>query len=144
MNQYYRLRRQKLSEQGICTQCSKRPATFGFATCEECRTRARNYQRVRHGWTPSPNQRRQKRQYHKLVPRPEKPIICPLCGSISTLFYWHHWDDTKPRMGMWLCPYCNHIVELEDRGLVNNYRELRDRITNEHRLLHEHSKSSLT
>jgi len=69
------------------------------------------------------------RGYKKGIPhrknRPPLPITCPICGSIPDRFYWHHWEDTHPKLGMWVCPYCNIIVELEDKGLVDRYKELR-------------------
>ena len=61
--------------------------------------------------------------YHSHAPdRPDKPPVCPLCENTKNkILYWHHWDDNQPMKGMWLCPHCNAIVELEDRKLVQKY-----------------------
>ena len=104
MRQYQRNRRLRASEKGLCIICTKRPTPEGYKTCKECR----------HSSSP--------RKYANLPP---KPIICPICESIPDKFYWHHWHDFDQGIGMWLCPYCNIVVELEDKGLVDRYKCLK-------------------
>lgn len=107
-NQYQRARRTRLAKQGMCAMCCARPAEAGFRTCEVCRNKSRQGNHIIRGRN-----------------KPPQPIICPICESIPSRFFWHHWDDSRPKLGIWVCPYCNIIVELEDRGLVDRYRELK-------------------
>ena len=39
----------KLIEQGICTRCGKRKADYGYKTCGICRSKIRNYNRIKYG-----------------------------------------------------------------------------------------------
>lgn len=42
--------RQKRKEAGLCPRCGKRKPENGFATCNVCRQKARDYMRVKHGY----------------------------------------------------------------------------------------------
>jgi len=121
MNQYVRERRRAGLARGICPNCQSRPVTTGFKSCVYCREKAKAYNEANYGIGGV-----------KSIVKPPMPIMCPLCESIPTIFYWHHWDDSNRKIGMWLCPYCNHIVELEERGLVDKYRELKSSIIHEY------------
>jgi len=110
VNLHQRERRAKCRSLGICIHCCCRPVTLGFSSCELCR----NAIKLRMSIT-------------RYKDRPDKPDECPLCGDTSGRFYWHHWDDGHPKVGMWICPHCNLMVELEDRGLVEKYRDLRSK-----------------
>ena len=116
IRKYQRSRRIRLASQGICTQCCSRPADVGFTSCGICRANAK----ARRKHIPT---------HEGSNPWPPQPIICPICESIPNRFYWHHWVDSHPELGIWVCPYCNIIVELEDKGLVDKYRKVRDEAT---------------
>ena len=108
---YMREHRRKCKEKGTCIHCCSRHATPGFTSCDVCRDAIRI--------------RMSGKTRVKILRRPPKPEICPLCeNSDHTVLYWHHWNDSKPEVGMWLCPHCNAMVELDDRELVDKYREL--------------------
>lgn len=55
---------------------------------------------------------------------------CEVCGAIrdKNLKY-HHWDDTNPSKGIWVCPHCHWLLELSDNGqlesIITNYIKLR-------------------
>ena len=123
MREYQKARRAKLSSQGMCKCCCSNPATPGFATCDVCRTRSRQ-----HMYNKKPRKRHTGIHSKIEFTKPSKPIICPLCDSIPSQLYWHHWDNNHPELGMWLCPYCNIIVELEEKGLVEKYKKLKEEI----------------
>lgn len=110
---YQRKRRAKSRGLGICIHCCCRPATPGFTSCEPCRTAIRIRMSIH--------------TKAKLKDRPDKPDKCPICGDGAGILYWHHWDDEHPSIGIWVCPHCNIIVELEDRGLVERYKELKSK-----------------
>lgn len=112
MNTYQRNRRVRFKSLGICIHCCCRPATSGFSSCELCRTAIKSRMLV-----------------NRFADKPPKPDKCPLCGDGTGRFYWHHWDDNNLRLGVWLCPHCNTIVELEDRDLVQRYRRLKRKLT---------------
>lgn len=50
-NEWARNNHQKRIEQGICTRCGKRNADSGYKTCGICRTKTRNYKRIKYGKT---------------------------------------------------------------------------------------------
>lgn len=64
--------RNSLIERGICTVCQSRPATKGYVTCQECRTKQRETVRIARGTYANPG---------------GKPVIwkdmqlCPFCGA---------------------------------------------------------------
>jgi hypothetical protein len=59
---------------------------------------------------------------------------CELCGvTVSKYLRYHHWDDSNPSVGVWLCTRCHNIAEaidkiIENPLLLNQYKELRRRI----------------
>jgi len=118
INQYQRSRRAKAKSQGICGTCCSRPARQGLTTCRICGERAKQYCA-------------KSRDNYRNTVLPPQPITCPICGSIPAEFFWHHWNDEIREFGMWICPFCNIIVELEDRGLVDKYRELKRNATHD-------------
>ena len=43
------------------------------------------------------------------VNKPPKPMLCTLCGRKSYLTY-HHWEDRKPDIGLWICNGCHAAI----------------------------------
>lgn len=50
---------------------------------------------------------------------------CELCKRIIKRLLWHHWDDSKPYWGMWLCGVCHSFAERLDGGFTKSYLELK-------------------
>jgi len=77
------------------------------------------------------------RKHVKAKKRPYSPT-CEMCGcpdsKWSKSHHWHHWDDSKPEQGLWLCNYmCHTIAEgvekgIDVAGLVRKYEELKSSI----------------
>ena len=52
--------------------------------------------------------------------------FCELCNKkCSSHLQWHHWDDTHPEIGMWLCLTCHPKVEFYESGMIFKYKELK-------------------
>jgi len=74
-----------------------------------------------------------KRQYTK---------VCELCGHVATeamndRMAYHHWDDSTPDLGLWICQPCHRIAEgmdkaLSDPDLLKQYAALKDKAVFEH------------
>ena len=45
----------------------------------------------------------------KNVHKPPKPFLCTLCCRRSYLTY-HHWQDDKPDIGLWICNRCHAAI----------------------------------
>ena len=43
---------------------------------------------------------------------------CELCGLEKQLGY-HHWNDSQPSLGMWICHSCHYSAESVERYLRN-------------------------
>jgi len=59
-----------------------------------------------------------------------RPKACELCHKEAKRFglNWHHWEDTNPGIGLWLCNFpCHGFVEGVDVGLkAEDYLRLKD------------------
>jgi|SRR3972149_2460894 len=66
--------------------------------------------------------------------------ICELCNKkIDKRMQWHHWDDDKLEMGMWICTSCHSFAEkIEECGesIVTKYLGLKEKIRKEYILQH--------
>ena len=122
--------------QGLCINCGEpayiKPNDDPAIVCASCLMKKearwkRNYRIKRLGiggkWVGGFN----KRAYSE---------ICEVCGGGGVLVY-HHWDDSNPNKGLWLCRRCHSIAEIIDRidsggkdidpvVLVAKYRMKRD------------------
>lgn len=61
---------------------------------------------------------------------------CELCNNIAGRLVYHHWDDEKLDMGLWVCFRCHSLAELLDKfgiTIVNEYFELKTKIEKEYR-----------
>ena len=47
---------------------------------------------------------------------------------------YHHWDDTMPAMGIWVCYKCHKIIEGVDSGIAEKYLAQKLRIEKEYAL----------
>jgi len=53
--------------------------------------------------------------------------VCELCGKSPLRLDWHHWDNSHPEHGMWLCyGQCHIFAEKVELGLVEKYKELKE------------------
>jgi len=54
---------------------------------------------------------------------------CELCHKGNRKLDYHHWDDSKPWVGVWCCLKCHRMVEaVENPGfgvIVERYGELK-------------------
>lgn len=53
----------------------------------------------------------------------EFPGFCELCGRDLSGRHkgYHHWDDSMPAMGIWVCNKCHDIAEGVEKGIVDIY-----------------------
>lgn len=59
---------------------------------------------------------------------PNKPVniyMCRLCGTEARKLVYHHWDDTHPEHGIWVCRPCHRTCEDVERGIVDTYLEVK-------------------
>jgi len=50
---------------------------------------------------------------------------CELCGKIGVKkLDYHHWDDSNPNLGLWVCYPCHRDIESYDNGLIDRYINL--------------------
>jgi len=64
-------------------------------------------------------------KYVRVKKRPRPDDICEICGRIASRINYHHWDDTKPELGIWLCRPCHFMAECIDHDLHSRYLELK-------------------
>lgn len=63
------------------------------------------------------------------VHKPPKPFLCILCSRRSHLIY-HHWEDDKPDIGLWICNRCHAAIHRMIRiGLLEASIRSQDIIT---------------
>lgn len=48
------------------------------------------------------------------------PGYCELCGNDNTRLGYHHWDDSCPSKGLWLCHKCHMLAEATDGGISSD------------------------
>ena len=54
---------------------------------------------------------------------------CEVCSSFMKRPLYHHWDDSHPEWGMWICPTCHDLAEATDKGKIQQkYLELKQKI----------------
>jgi hypothetical protein len=60
---------------------------------------------------------------------------CELCGQICERLSYHHFDDSKPHIGIWVCSQkCHGLCETIDQfglSIAQRYLELKTQIQNE-------------
>ena len=53
---------------------------------------------------------------------------CEICGRVVNRLDYHHWDNNRPELGIWVCRSCHRGCGFSDKGLHNKYIELREYI----------------
>jgi len=55
---------------------------------------------------------------------------CEICGINKEFvkYNYHHWDDTNPAKGIWVCCRCHTVVEGVERNIHNKYFNLKDQV----------------
>ena len=53
---------------------------------------------------------------------------CELCGNKPKRLHYHHWDDEKPSLGVWVCFGCHMAVEKFEHDIINRYIDLKERV----------------
>ena len=65
----------------------------------------------------------------------EHKSVCETCSHHKERLAYHHWDDTNPSKGIWVCNKCHHLItsfEQKDFVLViQNYLVLKNRLNKE-------------
>lgn len=56
---------------------------------------------------------------------------CELCDRVIRRLGYHHWDDEVPKFGLWLCETCHNAAEVFERGLIDRYVQLKDKVSRE-------------
>lgn len=121
---------------GRCTRCGcdTEPGKF---TCPSCLGKAK-----KRSLMPEVKQRnlklaRERRlstsngMIYGLSKRPwPKDGKCELCGKIKNRMAYHHWDNSRPSMGLWLCYNCHNIAEGVENKLEMKYLGLKKEIEN--------------
>ena len=71
-------------------------------------------------------------KHYRVLKRP-RPELCELCTKLSPRLDWHHWDDGRLELGMWLCRPCHMLAEALERGLdtfhIKKYFNLKSLLT---------------
>lgn len=107
---------------GIGYECKVCDAERRKRNVEKRRPYMRDYRRKHYLVVQGKNLRIVKRPY-------PSDDCCELCGRQVRRLEYHHWDDSHPELGMWICWYCHHGAEWFERGLELIYEELKKRIT---------------
>ena len=63
--------------------------------------------------------------FRHILKRP-RPDNCEICHKQRNRLEWHHWDDNKVELGMWLCIRCHSGAEFLEQGRVNEYLKLKE------------------
>lgn len=53
---------------------------------------------------------------------------CELCNKSYKKLVYHHWDDSDPSKGLWLCGYCHLIAEKLDINIHDKYFNLKQTV----------------
>lgn len=110
-NEYYQMNRERLLEQ----QRDRRNDGTRYKTWFELnRERLKDYQRQNYMKVSGKTIRVSKR------PQPLNRA-CEICGNTTRRLSYHHWDDSHPCMGIWLCTPCHIMAEGVDEGYHITY-----------------------
>jgi hypothetical protein len=127
--------RKKMRSEGRCIYCGDENENLGSSRCSSClgKEKARYY-------IPGVKERATKRRrvrlltgsnvkFRRLSKRPwPKDGACEMCGNTKWRISYHHWDDSKPSVGLWLCPHCHDIAEAVESKLEIKYLELKKEV----------------
>lgn len=118
-----------------CVHCGKEKEDAEKLLCPSClgKERARYY-------VPGVKERADKRRrvrlltgsdaiFRRLSKRPwPKDGACEMCGNTKWRISYHHWDDSRPSVGLWLCRHCHDIAEAVEKKLEIKYLELKKEV----------------
>ena len=69
---------------------------------------------------------------------------CELCGRIIgegiTILAYHHWDDSNPSKGIWVCRGCHRIAELYEKNqlfVIERYIRLKKYLNRQYKIRKE-------
>ncbi len=63
------------------------------------------------------------------VKKRQRPNGCELCGKENYLLNYHHWNDDKLYLGMWVCTSCHVVIHgFESKITKKQYLDLKDKI----------------
>ena len=60
-----------------------------------------------------------------------RPNSCELCKLAKPRLNYHHWDDGKPHLGIWVCGRCHAFITLLGLGFEPRYSELKYQVEKE-------------
>jgi hypothetical protein len=64
---------------------------------------------------------------HVRVKKRPFTIRCELCGKEQEFHKaYHHWNDEKPELGIWICLSCHNIAEGVEANLHTKYLNLKE------------------
>lgn len=116
--------RRRRKENGLCSRCG-RSTVNGTGYCEKCKKEVRDYRRSNFIGTTNKIIKVKKRPY------PEDDS-CELCGERRKKYLvYHHWDDKRPELGIWICVNCHTIVGYIEKGksfVFKKYTELKSEV----------------
>ena len=65
--------------------------------------------------------------HHIRVAKRPRPDCCEICGKMSKILDWHHWDDKDFSKGIWSCRKCHKLEEyidgFNDQEYLKTYKE---------------------
>ena len=61
-------------------------------------------------------------------------LICELCNAEVKHTVYHHWDDSNPELGIWICTLCHFTVERIEKipHIKRLYINLKKKLTGEY------------
>jgi len=57
-----------------------------------------------------------------------RPNACEICVREIKRLDYHHWNDTNPEWGLWLCPSCHNMAEGIDKDYHTIYLKLKAQV----------------
>ncbi len=60
-----------------------------------------------------------------------KPDKCELCNRTTKYLGYHHWNDSNPSVGLWLCAHCHIFAEHVENSMIHVYQVAKRRAVKE-------------
>jgi len=58
----------------------------------------------------------------------DRPDKCEICGKQKRILHYHHWDDLKPELGLWVCRFCHIGISVYEDGRIDLYLKKKEEI----------------